>query len=165
MDGAMIRAVVLSSDSPADLAHTLGDLVPGAVEGVVKRVIVAASADADEVLFEVTDDAGASFKRLEGPLGARAAAACASGDWLLVIEAGTRLSSHWHAGVGNHLRTRPEQAAVMQGDRAGLFSAREVLALIVPRSAYDKAGGFKTQDADLKPLLRRLGRAGRVARL
>ncbi len=158
----MIRAVVLCTDSVQALAHSLSDLVPGAVEGIVKRVTVAAPADGAEPLFEVADDAGAAFQRLDGSFGARAAAASGSGDWLLVLEAGTRLPLNWHAAAADHLRRRPGQAAVFLGDKGGLLSGRALLALLIPRALYDKSGGFAAADADLKPMLRRLGKAARL---
>ena len=87
------------------------------------------------------------------------------GDWLLVVEAGTRLPLNWHAAVGDHVRRRPDQTAAILGDKAGLLSGRPVLALVIPRSAYAKAGGFTAADAGLASLLRRLERSGKAARL
>ena len=162
---AMIRAVVLCSDSVSALAHTLSDLVPGALEGVIRRVVVAAPADATDTLFELSDDAGASFQRLDGPFGTRAAAACAVGDWLMVMEAGTCLPFNWHAAAGDHLRRNPDQAAAILGDRPGLLAGRPLLALLMPRGTYAKAHGFIAADANLVPLLKRLERSGTVARI
>ena len=48
------------------------------------------------------------------------------------------------------------------GDKTGLLGRRELLALIAPRAVFDKAGGFRPGDADLRPLLRRLGRVRRL---
>ena len=161
----MIRAVVLSGESVAALAHTLADLVPGAVEGVVKRVVVAAPADASEAFFEVSDDAGAKFERLEGAFGARAAAACAGADWLMVLEGGVRLPANWHAAVSDHVRRKPEQAAFIEGEKGRLLSGRPLLAVVVPAALYAAAGGFTPSDLGLKPLRRRLERSGRSVRL
>jgi hypothetical protein len=158
----MIHALIIADQSAEALAQTLADLVPGAVEGVLKRATVAAPLDADEALFEVSDDAGAGFKRLDGAFGARAAAISGAGDWVMALGAGTRLPYGWHAAVGDHLRRHPEQAAALEGDKTGLLGRRSLLAVIAPRAVFDKAGGFGAGDADLRPLLRRLGRVRRL---
>ncbi len=158
----MLHALIIADVSAEALAQTLADLVPGAVEGVVKRATVAAPLEADEALFEVADDAGAGFTRLAGGFGARAAAICDKGDWLMVLSAGTRLPYGWHAAAADHLRRYPDQAAAIEGDKTGLWGRRALLALMSPRAVFDKAGGFSPGDADLKPLLRRLGRVRRL---
>lgn len=158
----MLHALIIADESAEALAQTLADLVPGAVEGVIKRATVAAPLAADEALFEVSDDAGAGFQRLEGGFGARAAAVSDKGDWLLIVSAGTRLPYGWHAVTTDHLRRYPDQAAALEGDKAGLFGRRPLLALIAPRGVFDKAGGFRPGDADLMPLMRRLGRVRRL---
>lgn len=158
----MFHALIIAEASAEALANTLADLVPGAVEGVVKRVTVAAPLGADEALFEVADDAGADFKRLPGAFGARAAAISDQGNWLMALGAGTRLPYGWHAAAADHIRRYPDQAAALEGDKAGLLGRRVLLAIIAPRAAYDKAAGFSAGDADLRPLLRRLGRVRRL---
>ncbi len=158
----MIHALIIAESSAEALAQTLADLVPGAVEGVLKRATVAAPLGADEALFEVSDDAGAGFQRLDGAFGARAAAISGPGDWLMAIGAGTRLPYGWYAAAADHLRRFPDQAAVLEGDKIGLMGRRSLLALIAPRAAYEKAGGFGAGDADLRPLMRRLGRVRRL---
>lgn len=162
----MIHAAVLSTGSVAGLAYTLSDLVPGAVEGLIKRVSVAAEPGAEEALFEVSDDAGAAFLRLDGDYGARAAAALAQGgDWVLAIEAGTRLSPDWHMAAGRHVRMRPGESAVLMGDKSGWLAARPVLYVLAPRRVYEQVGGFKPGDADLKALVKRLERLRKAFRL
>jgi len=162
MEETMIRAVVFANNSAAALAGSLADLVPGAVDGVVQRVMVAAPANADEVLFEVSDDAGAGFVRLEGQFGARAAQACAGDDQLLLLLAGARLPLHWHEAASDHLRRSPDEVLLIEGENTRLLGARTILALLVPRTHYVSAGGFKAADTDLKSLLRRLRRSARV---
>jgi hypothetical protein len=54
---------------------------------------------------------------------------------------------------------------VILGDSAGMLGGRALLAVLAPRALYDKAGGFQAEDADLKPLLRRLERSGKATRL
>lgn len=163
----MINAVVMSLSSVEGLARTLADMVPGAVEGVVKRVAVAAPLDAPESVFEVTDDAGAEFKRLPGGYGARASAAVAASDsdWLMVVDGGVRLQPDWHLAVADHIGRRPDQAATFICEKAGFLRPQPVLAVITPRALYEKAGGFSDADADLRPMLKRLERSGRAVRL
>lgn len=158
----MIHALIIADRSAEALAQTLADLVPGAVEGVVKHATVAAPPGGDESLFEVADDAGAGFQRLDGTFGARAAAISDGGEWLMALSAGTRLPYGWHAAAADHIRRYPDQAAAIEGDRTGLLGRRPLLALIAPRAGFEKAGGFKPGDAGLKPLLRRLGRVRRL---
>lgn len=158
----MLHALIIAEASAEALARTLADLVPAAVEGVVKRATVAAPLDADESLFEVADDAGAAFKRLSGGFGARAAAISDRGDWLMALSAGVRLPHGWHMAAADHLRRYPDQAVAVEGDKSGLLGRRPLLALIAPRGLFEKAGGFAPGDADLRPLLRRLGRVRRL---
>jgi hypothetical protein len=163
----MIDAVVIGTGSVEGLARTLADLVAGAVDGVVKRVTVAAPMGAEEALFEVADDAGATFRRLPGSYGERAAAAVAAagGDWLMLLEAGARLRVDWHRPVAAHLNRRPDQPAAFLREKAGFLRPQPVLALVVPRALYAEAGGFAAADEGLRPLLKRLERSGRAARL
>ena len=159
----MTRAVLFADDSAAALANTLADLVPGAVEGVLKRVTVAAPADATEALFEVSDDAGAVFLRLDGDFGARAAVACEGADDLLLLLAGSRLPLHWQEAAIDHLRQKPGAVLLIEGEKTGLLGARPILALLVSRAHYAAAGGICAADTDLRPLLRRLRRSAPVS--
>jgi hypothetical protein len=161
----MIHAVVISTGSAQALAHTLADLVPGAVEGVIKRVTVAAPPEAEEALFEVSDDAGAAFLRLSGDYGERAAAACGRGDWLMVLEAGIALPQDWHVAAAGHMRRRPNESAVRRGAKTGWMSGPSLEYVLVPRRIYDQTGGFQPGDTGLKDLLRRLERLRKAVRL
>jgi hypothetical protein len=158
----MIHALIIADRSAEALAQTLADLVPAAVEGVIKRATVAAPHDADEALFNVADEAGAGFARVEGAFGARAASISEGGDWLMAVEAGTRLPHGWHADAADHVRRYPGQAAAIEGDKTGWFGRRPLLALIAPRAVYERAGGFRAGDADLRPLMRRSGQVRRL---
>lgn len=158
----MIHALIIAGQSAEALAQTLADLVPAAVEGVLKRATVAAPRDADEALFRVADEAGAGFRRMDGASGAWAAAIFEGGDWLMAVEAGTRLPHAWPADAADHIRRYPGQAAAVEGDKAGWFGRKPLLALIAPRAVYERAGGFRAGDADLRPLMRRLGPVRRL---
>ena len=158
----MLHAVIVAEASAQALAETLADLVPAAVEGVVRRVTVAAPLEAPEALFEVADDAGAAFRRLAGGFGARAAVVADRGDWLMIAAAGVRLPYGWHAAVGDHVRRHPDQAAVVEGDKAGFWGGRPVLAVVAPRAVYERSGGLGGADADLRRLSRTLGPVRRL---
>lgn len=80
----------------------------------------------------------------------------------MALSAGTRLPYGWHAAVADHVRRHPGQAAAIEGDKVGWLGRRPLLALVAPRAAYEKAGGFSAGDADLRPLMRRLGRVRRL---
>ena len=83
-------------------------------------------------------------------------------DDLLLLQSGARLPLHWQETVIDHLRRKPGEGLVIEGDKSGLLGARPILALLVPRAVYEAAGGFTTADTDLRPLLRRLRRSARV---
>ena len=107
------------------LAATLAPLVAGAVEGVVREV----------VLFDrgmrnssrrVADHAGC---RIVDPKEFRSAIKASKGDWLLLLEPGARLSPGWIEAITDHVndvalgRARSPAARFMPspGDRPGFF--------------------------------------------
>src|SRR2546421_11511137 len=85
----MISVVISTRDSEVLLAATLAALVPGAVAGLVREVIVADGGSTDGT-GTVADIAGCRFFASAEPLGARLslAAAMARADWLLFLRPG-----------------------------------------------------------------------------
>lgn len=150
-------AVLLAADDPQRLADTLSDLVTAAVDGLVREVVV--SAGVDPAVEMVAEDAGAKIVGGEGVLGARLARAAAKtrsawllipaqtlpGDWRVRVEAGfsTRGPGRFGGGLVDMALARPR-------------------GLLVPRAAYDAAGGFRDVEAAEADLVRRLGKLGRL---
>src|SRR6476659_10174711 len=92
----MISVVIATHDSEHALVATLAALVPGAVAGLVREVIVADGGSRDGTA-KVADVAGAIFVATQTPLGARlkSAAASARGPWLLFLQPGVAPDVTW----------------------------------------------------------------------
>ena len=86
----MITAIIECRGEAGALASTLAALVPAAVEGVLRDVIVVAS-DADEETHRVAEAAGC---RIVSD-GIAEAVASARGEWLLLLEPGARPQPGW----------------------------------------------------------------------
>jgi glycosyltransferase involved in cell wall biosynthesis len=175
----MISVVIDTGDSEVMLALTLAALVPGAVAGLVREVIVADGGSSDATA-KVADVAGCRFFASSQTPGARlsAAAAMARADWLLFLKPGSVPSSRWIDDVQSfmqeaHLRRRPMRAAVFRSrpSRSRMKNAMILLAsalgarprpergLLIAKSHYDALGGHRASDSDPEGnLLRRIGR-------
>jgi hypothetical protein len=175
----MISVVIGTRDSEVSLASTLAALVPGAVAGLVREVIVAddRSTDATATVAEV---AGCRFFASAEPLGARlcAAAATARADWLLFLRPGSVPGSRWIDDVQNFVQNArhsgpPMRAAVFRRRpcRSRMTNAVALLAtavgampspergLLIAKSHYEALGGHRAGDRDPEgSLLRRIGR-------
>ena len=90
------------------LASTLGSLVPGAVEGIVREVVLVDRGMGPDAR-KVADHTGCRVIPAEE---LRAAVATAKGEWLLVVEPGARLVSGWIAAVVEHVERIGEGRAV-----------------------------------------------------
>ena len=183
----MISVVIPTHESERLLAHTLAALVPGALDGVLREVIVADAGSKDGTA-KVADVAGCRFMVIPGARGARlaAAAATARADWLWFVQPGTVPGTNWIEELGGFIRE-----CELTGDcnHAAVFRARggrgasplaEALALIaaamgakpkpsqgllIPKALYQSMGGYKAGATDPEAdLLRRLGRK-RIATL
>jgi hypothetical protein len=150
-------AVLLAADDPSLLAETLTGLITAAVDGLVREVIV--SAGVDPAVEMVAEDAGARIVGGQGVLGARLARAAAASRsaWLLVPA--VTLPADWRGRVeAGFAAGRP---ARFSGGLLDAMLARP-RGLLVPRAAYDAAGGFRDVEAAEADLVRRLGRPGRL---
>jgi hypothetical protein len=175
----MISVVIGTRDSELLLASTLAALVPGAVAGLVREVIVAdgGSTDATET---VADVAGCRFFASAELLGARlnVAAAMARGDWLLFLRPGSVPGSRWIDEVQRFMQEAqqnapPRRVAVFRSraGRSTIATALTVLAtaigvlprpergLLIAKSHYHALGGHRASDSDPeRSLMRRIGR-------
>jgi rSAM/selenodomain-associated transferase 2 len=179
----MISVIIPTLDAQADLARTLTALVPAAMDGFVREVVIADGGSRDATA-EIADEAGANFVACERGRGQQLAegARHAKGKWLLFLHADTVLEPGWEADAFRHIRSvesgsRPDAAAAFRfslDDRglwAGLLDAVVWLrcrlfklpygdqGLLISRRLYEAVGGFKPmalmEDVDM---IRRLGR-------
>lgn len=94
----MLSVLIETRNDEEALARTLATLVGGAVEGVVRDVIVFDRGSTDGTR-RVADHTGCTLAT--GGLGA--AIAQAKGDWLLVLEPGARLVDGWGDEAAAHV--------------------------------------------------------------
>lgn len=185
----MISVIIPTLNAGSTLPDTLSALIPAAVEGFVREVIVSDGGSTDATA-KIADAAGVEF--ITGPAGRgaqlAAGAARARFSWLLFLHADTVLLDGWMRDASLFMRAidegKTEAAAAafrFRLDDAG-FAPRilETLVrlrcgllrlpygdqgLLIPRALYNEVGGYRAlalmEDVDL---VRRLGRR-RVALL
>jgi hypothetical protein len=92
----MFSVVIATRDSARPLLATLTMLVPGALRGVVREVIVADAGSTDATI-EIADAAGCTVLASAAPLGERlsAAAGMARARWLMFLRPGALLEMTW----------------------------------------------------------------------
>jgi GT2 family glycosyltransferase len=178
----MITAILATRDDEIDLAMTLSPLVPAAVEGVVKEVIIVDFGSRDGTLA-VADTAGCTILEAVGNEGLSDAARDAKSDWLLFLSPGTVLDANWYAEVlafidqamlsgkaasvaatfrhgrpGTGFRARfAEWCAIVRS--SGFAAPYEEQGLLISRSLYRSVGGHRAMPAMADvDLARRIGR-------
>jgi hypothetical protein len=179
---AMLTVIIPTHNSERALVPTLAMLVPGALSGTVREVIVA-DAGSTDATAEVVDVAGCAIVVSDAPLAARlrAAAATARGTWLMFMRPGVVLDAAWVEEATRTIDTAvlrgsvESQAAVFRRapPDAGTALPRQMLALVaaawhgphpeqglmLSRAAYDRLGGHRDGVADPEAeLVRRIGR-------
>ena len=185
----MISVIIPTLNAAATLPETLTALIPAAVEGFVREVIVSDGGSSDGT-GKIADAAGVEY--ISGPSGRgqqlAAGAARARFPWLLFLHADTLLTEGWMREASLFMRAvdegkrEPAAAAFrFKLDDTGikprtlenLVRLRCSLlrlpygdqGLLIPRTLYNEAGGYRTltimEDVDL---VRRLGRR-RIAML
>jgi rSAM/selenodomain-associated transferase 2 len=179
----MISVVIPTHNSEVGLGMALTALVPAAVEGIVREVIVVDGGSADRTL-QVADQAGVDVVSAEPVRGKqlRMGAARARSNWLLFLHPDTVLEHGWEYEASQFMeridsgrRRRSAAAFRFTIDDTGLAPrALEAIValrtgllrrsfgdqgLLIPRNLYDETGGFAPlpvmEDVDL---VRRLGR-------
>jgi len=175
---ARISIVIPTLEAAPALPACLGALLEGVPAGLVREVIVSdgGSTDATRAIAEA---AGAVI--VTGPPSRggqlRRGAAAAQGDWLLFLHADTVLPAGWSGAVRARMGAGGPAAFRLGFDAAGL-APRLVAgwanlrtralnlpygdqALLIPRAAYDAAGGYPDiplmEDVALARALRRQG--------
>jgi glycosyltransferase involved in cell wall biosynthesis len=177
----MISVIIPTGNAERLLPRCFDSLIPAAVRGVVREVIVADGGSSDATLM-IADAAGAHIVHSRANRGAQFAdgARIARSDWLLFLRPETALETGWDVEAESFLAQ-----AEMERPRAAVFrfaleefggEARraEMLAnlraalfalpygdqgLLIPKRLYLKLGGYRAladmEDADL---VRRIGR-------
>jgi len=96
----MISVVLVASEDLAGLSAQMALLVPAAVDGLVKELVLVAG---DEPGVEaLAEDSGARLVVTSGDRLA-AGAAAARGDWILTLRAAPALREGWREPVEKHL--------------------------------------------------------------
>jgi hypothetical protein len=144
--------VIIDARSEAErLPALLGQLTAGAVDGLVRQVLIVA-AEGQAGIAELCEETGAdAHPTLE------AAAQAARVDHLLVLPADFRLRDGWIGSLDGHLARNGEAALIAGLGQGGLFGRRPFGVLLERRRLQGRRG------ADLQRLRRDLGlRARRI---
>jgi rSAM/selenodomain-associated transferase 2 len=179
----MISVVIPTLNAEARLAATLSALVPAAVEGLVREVIVVDGGSTDHTAA-IVEESGAHMIRKSGGRGYQLArgAMQAKQPWLLFLHADTVLEAGWEREASQFMdrvdsEARPAAAAAFRfalddtGARPRLLEQMVALrcallrlpygdqGLLISRALYDEVGEHRPlplmEDVDL---VRRLGR-------
>ncbi|HEY6254773.1 MAG TPA: glycosyltransferase [Xanthobacteraceae bacterium] len=180
----MLSVVIATENAERTLVPTLAALVPGAMTGIVREVIVADAGSSDATAL-IADAAGCRIDVTPAPLGERlrAAAGSARAAWLLFLQPGAVPDSTWteearrfieEAELGGRVDARAAAfqrtgeadtlgAAIAEG--LGLVAAalgarpRPQQGLLISKALYERSGGHLGDDTDPEGnFLRRLGR-------
>jgi glycosyltransferase involved in cell wall biosynthesis len=155
----MISVVIATHNNERLAGPLLTALVPAAVDGLVRQVIIADGGSTDATL-EIAKDCGADVLELRGPPEARLAAGCeqAKGDWLLILDPTVTPPPGWEPAAREHIRLTPDKAAWFAPTRGGLLGGPpKAHGLLVSRRLLNEADGYSAG------LARKLG--GKLQRL
>ncbi len=178
----MLSVIIPTKNSERALVPTLAVLVPGALTGTVRQVIIADGGSTDGTA-EVADIAGCDVIASAAPLGTRLreAAAAARAPWLMFLRPGVVLETSWVEEATRTIEdaierdTASSHAAVFRrapaarGRRSFLSDFTALLStalsaphpdqgLMISRLGYEAIGGHRDAADPEADLLRRLGR-------
>jgi rSAM/selenodomain-associated transferase 2 len=162
----MISVIVPTLNAEARLAPALGALVPAALDGLVREVIVVDGGSGDGTLA-IADEAGATVLACDGGRGPQLAAGAKAArfPWLLFLHADTVLEPGWEREAAAFMEAvgsgrRPPGAAVFRfalddsGLRPRLLERLVALrcallrlpygdqGLLMPKPVYAEVGGY-----------------------
>lgn len=157
----MLSVLIETRDDEDGLARTLASLVGGAVEGVVREVIVCDAGSRDQT-HHVAEHAGCRYLA-DAPLSAGIAQA--RSEWLLLLEPGARLRDGWTEAVVAHVGSSTDPARFTRARQSRepllsrLFGGRRPLAEgLVVTKGQALARGDKSAAAIAKAVrARRIG--------
>jgi rSAM/selenodomain-associated transferase 2 len=178
----MICVVIPTLNAQTGLAATLTSLVPAAVEGLVRQVVVVDAGSSDRSV-EIAEQAGAEIIRSSPGRGTQLASGAERGrfPWLLFLHADTILQPGWEREVTafiERVEEGPQEAAAAfrfalddRGVRPRLLETMVALrcavlrlpygdqGLLISRRLYNRLGGYAPiplmEDVDLMRRLRR----------
>jgi len=183
-DNLSISVIIPTLNAQTCLHYSLPTLAQGALEGVIKELIIA-DGGSEDLTIKMAEEAGAVICKSAMGRGTqmRAGAQMARGDWLLFLHADTQLSEGWIQEVRQFMARKEERAAVfrLKFDKRGLAPALVAggamirtrifgvpygdQGLFIPRGLYQDIGGFKEmvlfEDVDILRRLKRKGAGGR----
>jgi glycosyltransferase involved in cell wall biosynthesis len=181
----MISVVIPTHDSERELVHTLAALVPGALAGLVREVIVSDAGSQDDTAT-VADAAGCRLMvQPDGARGARlaAAASTARSDWLWFVSPGCVPERDWIDEAERFVRTHDSgdaNAAAVLRSRwrwsalGGVMTRAAFIigvlpkprqGLLIGKRLYQRLGGLDaTSEEPERALLKKIGRT-RIATL
>jgi glycosyltransferase involved in cell wall biosynthesis len=136
----MISVVIATRNDQRRLGRTLTALVPSAVDGLVRQVIVADLGSTDATL-EIADDAGAVVTK--GSLAD--ACAAAKEDWLLILDPGAKLADGWERAAHDHIVGVARPGVIRLGHRRGLLgmmSPAPAVGLLIRKAEVAGEGGL-----------------------
>lgn len=158
----MICVVIPTLNSQKHLPACLSALVPGAVDGLIKKVLIVDGGSSDETL-KIADAAGADIVKSKPGRGIQLAAggAKAECDWLLFLHSDTVLQPPWQTDVAafvenggsdtaaafrfglNDERTRARILEKIVSLRCRLFGLPYGdQGLLISKKLYNELGGF-----------------------
>lgn len=176
---AEISIVIPALNAAAGLQKSIPALMEGLRAGLIRELIISDGGSSDATM-QLAEEAGAVL--ITGPASRggqlRRGCAAAKGNWLLVLHADTLLEPGWAEAVTRHLEAgqgrpayfrlafdAPGAAPALVAGWANLRSRLFGLpygdqGLLIPRQAYDAAGGYPDQ-----PLMEDVALARRLRRL
>jgi glycosyltransferase involved in cell wall biosynthesis len=128
----MISVVIATHNNERTLGPCLAALVPAAIDGLVREVILADAGSTDDTL-EIADDAGARV--VQG--GLDAAVALARSDWLLMVDVKVPAPSGWDEAIAAHINGGGKGA---WWGSAPLLGRKSVQGLLVSKRVYAEVG-------------------------
>jgi glycosyltransferase involved in cell wall biosynthesis len=154
----MISIIIATHNHGAVLAETLDALVPAAIDGLVREVIIADGGSTDAT-FAIADGYGADVITTSGGMapGLNAAREAARCQWVLVLPADVRLQPGFERTIASCIARGDGVAAILPIIETSRFaqaasylrrlwrprSVTERDGLLIGRNAFARLGGFR----------------------
>ncbi|MEO0668509.1 MAG: TIGR04283 family arsenosugar biosynthesis glycosyltransferase [Pseudomonadota bacterium] len=154
---APISVVIPTLNAAASLSDTLEALVEGLDAGLVTELIVSDGGSTDDTTV-LAEAWGANVIEGAASRGGQLRRGCAAAraPWLLILHADTRLAPGWTEAARAHLQTNEAGYFRLRFDRGGRWVAAWAnrraqwfglpygdQGLLVPRTLYDRVGGYR----------------------